>query len=104
MPEVQNVSEVSDQGAALVVQQAPGQLAPDAAPDVLTTLGQVLLAAAPLAPPPLTAVQLALYTGWTMALLYGNIQAPPARGELPTPHELPPRRASSAVAGSTCAR
>jgi hypothetical protein len=95
MPEVQNVSEVSDQGAALVVQQAPGQLAPDAAPDVPTTLGQVLpappLLAPPLmAPPPLTAVQLALYTGWTVALLYGNIQAPPAAGELPTPHELPP--------------
>jgi hypothetical protein len=100
VPEVQNVSDVSDQGAALVISPAPGQPAPDAAPDELTTRGQVLLAPPPLAAPPLaaplvappalTAVQLALYTGWTMALLYGHIQAPPAAGELPTPHELPP--------------
>ncbi len=30
--------------------------------------------AEPVAPPPLTAMQLALYAGWTMAVLYGNLQ------------------------------
>ncbi len=49
-------------------------------------------AAALPAPPPPTAVQLALHTGWTMAVLYGNIQAPPADDvpQLPTVHELQP--------------
>jgi hypothetical protein len=40
----------------------------------------------------MTPVQLAFYAGWTMALLYGRIQAPPADDviELPTTHELQP--------------
>lgn len=40
----------------------------------------------------LSAVQLALYAGWTMALLYGTIPAVPAGrpAELPTVHELDP--------------
>lgn len=44
------------------------------------------------AEPPMTPVQLAFFAGWTMALLYGRIQAPPADGviELPTTHELQP--------------
>jgi hypothetical protein len=51
------------------------------------------IAAQPLpAVPPMTPVQLAFYAGWTMALLYGRIQAPPANDviELPTTHELQP--------------
>jgi hypothetical protein len=41
--------------------------------------------------PPLTAVQLALQAGWTMAVLYGNIQSPqPGSRQLPTVHELLP--------------
>ncbi len=42
--------------------------------------------------PGLSAVQLALYAGWTMAVLYGSIPAgPPGRpAELPTVHELDP--------------
>jgi hypothetical protein len=48
-------------------------------------------AGADLAPPPLTATQLALHAGWTMAVLYGKIPAPPAGlAELPTTHELQP--------------
>jgi hypothetical protein len=47
----------------------------------------------PLAPPnsrPLTAVQLALLAGWTMAVLYGKIGSQTAgRHQLPTVHELP---------------
>jgi hypothetical protein len=40
--------------------------------------------------PPVTAVQLALSAGWTMAVLYGNIPAASARrGQLPTVNELP---------------
>jgi len=61
-----------------------------AAVDVLT------IAAQPLgqpAPPTMTAVQLALYAGWTMAVLYGTIQAPAADvTELPTRHELQPEQ------------
>jgi hypothetical protein len=41
-------------------------------------------------PPPETAVQLAFSAGWTMAVLYGNVAAPPAgNGQLRTLHELP---------------
>jgi hypothetical protein len=41
---------------------------------------------------PRTGVQLALHAGWTVAVLYGKIPAPPADGvpELPTVHELHP--------------
>jgi hypothetical protein len=51
-----------------------------------------LAAAAQPALPTMTAVQVALYAGWTIALLYGTIQAPPAGDvtELPTVHELQP--------------
>src|SRR5215469_4832098 len=75
--------------------QSPGESVTDpvtAASDVLTMAAQPLGQSAP---PPMTAVQLALYAGWTMALLYGRIQAPPAEDfpQLPTEHELqPPER------------
>jgi hypothetical protein len=36
----------------------------------------------------LTAAQLALYAGWTMAVLYAAVPHPPPEGELPTVHEL----------------
>lgn len=36
----------------------------------------------------LTAAQLALYAGWTMAVLYAAVPHPPPGGELPTVHEL----------------
>ncbi len=40
---------------------------------------------------PLTAPQLALYAGWTMAVLYGDVPDTPAlQGQLPTVHELSP--------------
>jgi hypothetical protein len=81
-------SAVADPPAAA---QSPGESVTDpvTAADVLTT------AAPPLgqpAPPPMTAVQLALHAGWTMAVLYGRIQAPAADDitELPTRHELQP--------------
>jgi len=57
------------------------------------TVKQVM--AAPESPPaspfaPVTAVQLALSAGWTMAVLYGNVAAqPPGGGKLQTLHELP---------------
>jgi hypothetical protein len=39
---------------------------------------------------PLTAAQLAVHVGWTMAVLYGNIAQPAADpAQLPTVHELP---------------
>ena len=45
----------------------------------------------PLTQVPLTAAQLALYAGWTMAVLYGRIPVPSTArpAELPTVHELP---------------
>jgi hypothetical protein len=48
----------------------------------------------PVAPAPLTAVQLALYAGWTMAVLYGNLQDQPDDVlELRTVNQLqPPQR------------
>jgi hypothetical protein len=47
----------------------------------------------PVAPAPLTAIQLALYTGWTMAVLYGNLEGQPAElPELRTVNELQPQQ------------
>jgi hypothetical protein len=44
-------------------------------------------------PPLLTAVQLALYAGWTMAVLYRHLEVQPAdRPELPSASELQPRQ------------
>jgi len=59
----------------------------------LVTVAEVIVgpeSRAPTTPPPLTAVQLALQAGWTMAVLYGTIQ-PQHAGirHLPTVHELP---------------
>ncbi len=91
MPDIQDVPAASDAGAALAV-PAPGPLAAESVPGTGTAAGQGLVALAPAGPPPLTAVQLALSTGWTMAVLYGHIQAPPPGGvpALPTAHELQP--------------
>jgi len=63
---------------------------------VTAAVDVVTIAAQPLgqpAPPPMTAVQLALCAGWTIAVLYGTIQAPAADvTELPTRHELQPEQ------------
>jgi len=68
-----------------------GQDSPDAHDPAVTALAPAPVAPEPAAPPPLTAVQLALYAGWTMAVLYGTIQTlPEGVPELPTAHELPP--------------
>jgi hypothetical protein len=62
---------------------------------VTAAAGAPAIAAQPVgqpAEPRMTPVQLALYAGWTMALLYGRFQASPAEDviELPTTHELQP--------------
>jgi hypothetical protein len=87
-------------GAALVHPPTAGLLAAESAPEPaaqvapepVKALTAVVIAPEPLAPPPLTAVQLALYAGWTMAVLYGTIQDPPADrlAELPASRELQP--------------
>lgn len=98
MPDVPDSADAHDlrsAGSAVAdppaTAQSPGESVTDpvtAAVDVLT------IAAQPLgqpAPPPMTAVQLALCAGWTIAVLYGTIQAPAADvTELPTRHELQP--------------
>lgn len=66
-------------------------------PDGLAVATQEVIAteqaapATPISPDPLTAIQLALYTGWTMAVLYGNLQDQPDDVlELRTVNELQP--------------
>ncbi|HTX81439.1 MAG TPA: hypothetical protein VME44_04640 [Streptosporangiaceae bacterium] len=66
-----------------VTVMAPGMIVPGTAAPV----------AGPVVPAPLTAIQLALYAGWTMAVLYGNLQEQPADlPELRTVNELQPQQ------------
>jgi hypothetical protein len=65
-----------------------------AAADPVPAMGTAtagLDSARPLMALPLTAAQLALYAGWTMAVLHGLVPAPATQGHaaLPTVHELP---------------
>ncbi len=90
MPDVQDSPDAHDlhsTGAALAAAPAAVQLAGESVTEPVTVAGEVALSQ-----PPLTAVQLALHAGWTMAVLYGKIPAPPADDvpELPTEHELQP--------------
>jgi hypothetical protein len=99
MPDVPDSADARDlrsAGSAVADPPATAQSPGESVTDPVTAAADVLpIAAQPLgqpAPPPMTAVQLALYAGWTMAVLYGRIQAPPADDitELPTTHELQP--------------
>lgn len=102
MPDVQDSPDAHDlrsTGAALAAAPAAVQLAGESVTEPVTVAGEVaqagalaLQAGALPAQPPLTAVQLALHAGWTMAVLYGKIPAPPADDvpELPSEHELQP--------------
>lgn len=78
------------------VEIPPSESVPDAVAEmasVMATEGMAAPAAGPIAPAPLTAVQLALYAGWTMAVLYGNLQEQPAElPELRTVNELQPQQ------------
>ena len=72
----------------------PSGSVPDAVTAVAATMitGTAAPVAGPVAPAPLTAVQLALYAGWTMAVLYGNLEDQPAKlPELRTVNELQPQ-------------
>ncbi len=90
MSEAQDSPDAQVDGVTLTTTPATEQLAAQSAP---ATISASEPASAPVAPPPLTAVQLALYSGWTMAVLYGIIQAPAPTGELASAHELqPPQR------------
>ena len=101
MPDVPDSADAHDlraAGSAVADPPAAAQSPGESVPDPVTAAADVLTAAQPSgqpAPPPMTAAQLALHAGWTMAVLYGRIQAPPADDfpELPTEHELqPPER------------
>src|SRR5258707_14626804 len=90
MPDVQDSPDAHDlrsTGAALAAAPAAVQLAGESVTEPVTVAGEGALSQ-----PPLTAVQLALHAGWTMAVLYGKTPAPPADDvpELPTEHELQP--------------
>jgi hypothetical protein len=63
-------------------------------PNAVTALAPGMIAPEPGAPAPLTTIQLALYAGWTMAVLYGNLPDQSAEiPELRTVNELqPPQR------------
>ena len=74
---------------------------PPPMPDEVTVLAATMITPepsasgpVPVAPAPLTTIQLAVYAGWTMAVLYGNLQDQPAEiPELRTVNELqPPQR------------
>jgi hypothetical protein len=102
MPDAQDSADAHDlgaTGAALADPPVPGQLAEESVTGAgesvtgaVSAVRPVTVAPEPGAQPPLTAVQLALQAGWTMAVLYGRIQAPPADdvAELPTADELQP--------------
>jgi hypothetical protein len=99
MPDVTDSADAHDPGAAVAAvadQPAAAQSAGESVTEpVAAAAGAPAIGAQPLgqpAEPPMTSVQLAFYAGWTMALLYGRIQAPPADDviELPTTHELQP--------------
>lgn len=72
----------------------------ESVPEVVTAVAPVMIESAtivavagPLVPAPLNAIQLAFYAGWTMAVLYGNLQEQPAElPELPTVNELEPQQ------------
>jgi hypothetical protein len=73
----------------------------ESVPDAVTAMAPAMIVpgtaapvAGPLVPAPLTAIQLALYAGWTMAVLYGNLgEQPDELPELRTVNELqPPQR------------
>lgn len=63
-------------------------------PNAVTALAPGMIAPEPGAPAQLTTIQLALYAGWTMAVLYGNLPDQPTEiPELRTVNELqPPQR------------
>jgi hypothetical protein len=63
-------------------------------PNAVTALAPGMIAPEPGAPAPPTTIQLALYAGWTMAVLYGNLPDQPTEiAELRTVNELqPPQR------------
>lgn len=93
MPDVQDLPDAQDPrfpGAALADSAVAGRLTEESVTDTVTAVTRVAIAPEPGTPPPLTAVQLALHTGWTMAVLYGKIPSRPAESlpELPTVHEL----------------
>ena len=96
VPESADAHGLGSAGTAVADSPAAGQSAGESVTDPVTAAMDVLtIAAQPLgqpAPPPMTAVQLALCAGWTIAVLYGTIQAPPADDvtQLPTTHELQP--------------
>ena len=96
VPDSPDAHDLRSAGSAVSDPPAAAQLPGESVTDPVTAAADVLtIAASPLgqpAPPPMTAVQLALYAGWTMAVLYGRIQAPSANDvtELPTTHELQP--------------
>jgi hypothetical protein len=65
--------------------------APPSVPNAVAVLAPGMIAPEPVATAPLTTIQLALYAGWTMAVLYGNLQDQPANiPELRTVNELQP--------------
>lgn len=96
MPDIQDGPVVHDPGstgaAALAETSAAGQMALQSVTDTVTAVRRVTIAPETVVLPSLTAVQLALHAGWTMAVLYGNIPARSAddEPELPTAHELQP--------------
>jgi hypothetical protein len=99
MPDVADSADAHDPGAAgaaVADQPATAQSAGESVTEPVTAAAGVPAnAPQPLgqpAQPPMTPVQLAFYAGWTMALLYGRIQPPPADDviELATTHELQP--------------
>src|SRR5215469_4670433 len=96
VPDSADAHELRSAGSAVADPPAAAQSPEESVTDPVTAAADVLTIAAPPlgqpAPPAMTAVQLALYGGWTMAVLYGRIQAPAADDitELPTRHELQP--------------
>lgn len=98
MPEVPDSADAYDLGSAgaAVADSPPArQSAGEAVTGAVGAAGVLAMPAQPVpqpSQPPMTDVQLALYAGWTMAVLYGTVQAPPADDvtQLPTTHELQP--------------
>lgn len=76
------------------VENPPVPASVTALASTMITPGTAAPVAGPVGPAPLTAIQLALYAGWTMAVLYGHLQDQPSEvPELRTVNELqPPQR------------
>ena len=96
-PDSADAHDLRSAGSAVADPPATAQSPGESVTDPVTAATHVVtIAAQPLgqpAPPPMTAVQLALCAGWTIAVLYGTIQAPAADvTELPTRHELQPEQ------------